>query len=434
MATKDTEIAALKAEIDDLKKQLEAANAIQTSLDECRDKTAALEAEVAAKQATIDDLTAKGADALATVTQLNTDKDTLQAKINELEANIARLAELVKQQAQANDDLQAKLDKAAADAAEDKAEADAAQAQLQNIIGEKEAEVASEKETNKGLNAKITVLEANVVQQKKKIQIVSKKHNACRDQLVKAKADLDTAKDNARKAIELLQGIIALDDPIVPDAVDVDELQIDIEEEKTDASIKQTTVEVSDGTDPAPATVTPVTTPEEPVIEATNVTEAKTESSSSDSDAASDVEEELSSPPTTDTVPENVRDVTADEDVIIAEKQSGKESPIFFPPKGEETPAAEEAEPEPEPAAPEPTSTDKISETAASETSAAKKQRKGSKSLAKFDLKMGLSKKDSTKESGFSKFINMCTRGGSKKEKQQTIEPEDPQVNPPASP
>lgn len=111
--------------------------------------------------------------------------------------------------------------------------------------------------------------------------------------------------------------------------------------------------------------------------------------------------------------------------MIIADKVAEKASPVFFPAKNEPAIEADKLG-----------GADKISikSSTVSETptTKAEKQRKGSKSLAKFDLKMGV-KKDK-KESGFGKFISMCTRGGAKKDKKTTIENSDPQLNPPKSP
>ena len=111
-------------------------------------------------------------------------------------------------------------------------------------------------------------------------------------------------------------------------------------------------------------------------------------------------------------------------DGIIADKVERTKTPEFFPPKKE--PQSEEVQPE------------KVSQKTSrsnSITSEQKKARKGSKSLAKFDLSMGVKKEK--KESGLSKFFKACTGGGSKKKTTENISDapkSDPQMNPPSSP
>ena len=80
----------------------------------------------------------------------------------------------------------------------------------------------------------------------------------------------------------------------IPDSVDIDELDVEIEEEKKTVDVKQLNVEVKE--EDKPATVTPVVTPEEPVIEAEKVTQGEPSVSSESEDEkpadnASDVDE-----------------------------------------------------------------------------------------------------------------------------------------------
>ena len=109
-------------------------------------------------------------------------------------------------------------------------------------------------------------------------------------------------------------------------------------------------------------------------------------------------------------------------DGIIADKVERPKTPEFFPPK---------KEPEKEPEVIEPEKVSQRSRTSSVASEQTKKARKGSKSLAKFDLSMGVKKEK--KESGFGKFLRACT-GGKKKQPETIDNNDDPQRNPPASP
>jgi len=426
LAEKSEENAKLLSEIEELKRQL------------------------AEKEAEVEELKKKAEEALETIKQLNDDKNVLQAKIDELEANINKLAELVKNQGKENEDLKAELEHKKEECKAELDDANAAADKLRDELAGKDKEVDAEKEKNAVLTTTVTELEASITTYKKRVQIIAKKHNGCRDRLIKAKEDIDMSRENARKAIELLKPIAGLAEVEIPDAIDIDETVIVTEEEMSKTVIVEKTTTTS-GADTGGANVEIVSPEKEKVIEAVNANDGAESSSSSSSDEEEKVVDEtpltggnVSEAPNDEQIvadkvssssssssndsdvepatPNNVEGVGDEEDLIIADKVTpeGRDSPKFFPPK--EEPVQQSAKPE----------EDKISVGSVSSTTG--KQRKGSKSLAKFDLKMGVKKDKGEKKSGFSKFISMCTRGTSSKDKKQTIESNDPQRNPPASP
>merc|ERR1712130_234967 len=383
LAEKSEENAKLLSEIEELKRQL------------------------AEKEAEVEELKKKAEEALETIKQLNDDKNVLQANIN-------KLAELVKNQGKENEDLKAELEHKKEECKAELDDANAAADKLRDELAGKDKEVDAEKEKNAVLTTTVTELEASITTYKKRVQIIAKKHNGCRDRLIKAKEDIDMSRENARKAIELLKPIAGLAEVEIPDAIDIDETVIVTEEEMSKTVIVEKTTTPS-GADTGGANVEIVSPEKEKVIEAVNANDGAESSSSSSSDEEEKVVDE------TPLTGGNVSEAPNDEQ-IVADKvpPEGRDSPKFFPPK--EEPAQQSAKPE----------EDKISVGSVSSTTG--KQRKGSKSLAKFDLKMGVKKDKGEKKSGFSKFISMCTRGTSSKDKKQTIESNDPQRNPPASP
>jgi len=455
LETKNTEIEDLKKQIADLTEKLAEADKLKEEIEKLKEENKTLSEDVQNKQAQIDDMNKKSADALQTVTALNADKDILQKKIDELADNVAKLSQLVKDQAKENAHLKDELAKAKQESEDALAAADKEKADLQNTVDEKIKELDEEKAKNGELATQITVLQENlqsaeadsIVEYKKRVQIVAKRHNGARDQLIKAKADIDMARENARKAIELLKPIAGLEEVVIPEAIPTEEIDITVEEEaKITNNIKIEVNKPSEepnpvvtpepvdppAPEPEPAVIEPVIIadkdpepdPVDPQEDSRDETPAVPEPEPAPVDVTPVVEDNTKEE--NDTVPENVVPVEeVGEDMIIAEKEPEPEKPVFFPPKKSDSSEAPKSPKEPD--------TISVNSTA-SRKSSTSKARKGSKALAKFDLKMGLKDKKDKKESGFSKFLKMCTGKGSDKDK-STIEDQnkDPQLNPPAS-